>query len=204
MLVIIKTKLLYVCLIWFDWSVEKMNDHNIQTPTGSIRDALNFQLQISWQLLDIHLTDLKDEEYHWRPAARGLHVSNESGIWRADWPESEAYDIGPANIAWLTWHIMYWWSMALDHSFGNGTLSREDVSCPGNIKETRETITHLRSKWDAEVAKLSDDELLSSEQTRWPFKDMPFHKLAGWLNLELMKNAAEIGYCRFLYASQKR
>jgi hypothetical protein len=27
-----------------------------------------------------------------------------------------------------------------------------------------------------------------------------FRELAGWLNLELMKNAAEIGYGRFLYA----
>ncbi|WP_051251388.1 DinB family protein [Paenibacillus harenae] len=181
-----------------------MNDNNIQKSTSSIRDTLNFQLQISWQILDIHLTGLTDDEYHWRPAAKGLHVSNESGVWRADWPESEAYDIGPANIAWLTWHITFWWSMALDYSFGDGTLSREEVSCPGNIKDTKETIIRLRDKWEAAVAELPDDELLSSERTRWPFIDKPFHEFAGWLNLELMKNAAEIGYCRFLYASQKK
>ena len=27
-----------------------------------------------------------------------------------------------------------------------------------------------------------------------------FSDLAGWLNVELMKNAAEIGYARFLFA----
>ncbi|CAG7614127.1 DinB family protein [Paenibacillus allorhizosphaerae] len=180
-----------------------MNDKNIQNIPGSIRNTLHFQFQISWKLLEIHLTDLNDEEYHWRPASKGLHVSNASGVWRADWPESEAYDIGPASIAWLTWHITFWWSMVLDHSFGNGTLTREEVHCPGNIKDTTATIFHFRDKWQAAVAELSDDELLSSERTRWPFNDKSFHELAAWLNLELMKNASEIGYCRFLYASQK-
>ncbi|MBB6215346.1 hypothetical protein HNQ80_001435 [Anaerosolibacter carboniphilus] len=180
-----------------------MNDKNIQNLTDSIRNTLNFQFQISWQILEIHLTDLKDEEYLWRPALKGLHVFNEAGVWRADWPESEEYDIGPASIAWLTWHVIFWWSMVLDHSFGNGTLSREDVTCLGNIKETRERINHLRDEWETAVAELSDHELFSTERTRWPFTDKPFHELAAWLNLELMKNAAEIGYCRFLYASQK-
>jgi hypothetical protein len=180
-----------------------MND-NIQNSASNLRDTLNFQLQIPWQLLELHLTGLKDDEYHWRPALKGLHVFDESGVWRADWPESEEYDIGPANIAWLTWHITFWWSMVLDYSFGDGTLTRENVSCPGNIEETRETIIHLRDKWEAAVAELSDDELLSSERTKWPFIDRPFHELAAWLNIELMKNAAEIGYCRFLYASQRK
>lgn len=181
-----------------------MNDKHIQSTSDCIRNTLNFQFQISWSLLEIHLASLKDEEYLWRPASKGLHVFNESGVWRADWPESEAYDIGPASIAWLTWHITFWWEMVLDYSFGNGTITREDVSCSGNIKETRERITHLRNEWETAVAKLPDDELLSSDRTRWPFTDKPLHELAAWLNLELMKNAAEIGYCRFLYASQQK
>jgi hypothetical protein len=31
-------------------------------------------------------------------------------------------------------------------------------------------------------------------------QDRPFSDIVGWLNVELMKNAAEIGYARFLYA----
>ncbi|MDF2927423.1 MAG: hypothetical protein K0R57_6337 [Paenibacillaceae bacterium] len=53
----------------------------------------------------------------------------------------------------------------------------------------------------AALTELPNDEFLSGNRTRWPFADKPFHELAAWLNLELMKNAAEIGYCRFLYAS---
>jgi hypothetical protein len=179
-----------------------MNDENMKNSTNNIRNTLNFQFQISCQLLEFHLTDLKNEEYLWRPTLNGLHVSHESGVWRVDWPESEAYDLGPASIAWLTWHITFWWSMVLDHSFGKRTLTRKDVSCLGNIKETRERIDHLRAEWETALAELSDDELLSNERTRWPFMDKPFHMLVAWLNLELMKNASEIGYCRFVYGSQ--
>lgn len=181
-----------------------MKNKHVIIPTNSIRNTLNFQFEISRELLEIHLTDLSEEEYHWQPASKGLHISHESGDWRVDWPESEEYDMGPSSIAWLTWHVTYWWSMVLDYSFGNGTLTREDVICSGNIKETRQTITHLRDEWEAKVAELSEDEFTSNERTRWPFTDKPFHELAAWLNLELMKNAAEIGYCRFLFSSQKK
>ncbi|MBD2870013.1 DinB family protein [Paenibacillus arenilitoris] len=179
-----------------------MKNKPLQTPVSNIRSSLDFQHQISWQLLDYHLTGLVDEEYRWRPAARGLHVANESGVWRADWPESETYDIGPASIAWLTWHITFWWSMVLDNSFGNGTLTREEVRCPGNIEETIKRINQLRMEWQTALAIMPDDELLAVERTKWPFTGKPFHELAAWLNLELMKNASEIGYCRFLYASR--
>jgi len=180
-----------------------MDENAGQNPAGILRNTLNFQFRISCQLLDFHLEGLTDEEYHWRPAARGLHISNRSGEWRADWPESEAYEIGPPSIAWLTWHITFWWSMVLDYTFGNGSLAREDVGSGGCFLDMKERITNLREKWEAAIAELPDEELLSSERTRWPFTDRPLHELAAWLNLELMKNAAEIGYCRFLYGARK-
>jgi hypothetical protein len=178
--------------------------HNSKIYPSVIRDTLRNQFQISWQMLEIHLADLTDEEYLWRPAPKGLHIWNESGVWKADWPESEGYDIGPASTAWLTWHIMFWWSLVLDYSFGEGKQTHEDISCYGNIKQTKEKIIHLHDKWNLKVSMLSDDEFLSSERTRWPFTDKPFHELVAWLNIELMKNAAEIGYGRFLYHSQNR
>lgn len=133
-----------------------------------------------------------------------MHIHNEDGKWRADWPDSESYDIGPANIAWLTWHIIFWWSMVLDYSSGDGTLAHEEIQWPGSITAVREKINHLRDSWKTLLEELSDDELFSCKRTHWPFTDKPFYELAGWLNLELMKNASEIGYCRFLYATRKR
>jgi hypothetical protein len=172
----------------------------MKAPVDGIRDILDGQLNVAWKLLDLHLTGLTDEECLWRPAARGLHVLNDSGTWRAEWPETEAYATGPPSIAWLTWHIGFWWSTVLNHSFGDRTLRREDITWPGAAEATREWLTRLHDEWVAALAALPDHELRSAERTRWPFADKPFYQLAAWLNLELMKNAAEVGYCRFLYA----
>jgi hypothetical protein len=48
--------------------------------------------------------------------------------------------------------------------------------------------------------RITADELRSTQRTRWPFRDRPFGDVVAWLNVELAKNAAEIGYARFLYA----
>lgn len=92
-----------------------------------LRDTLLRQFDITWALTEYHLNGLTTEECLWRPAARGLHVRERDGEWRADWPEHEGYDLGPASMAWLTWHMIFWWSSVLDHSFGEGKLTREQV-----------------------------------------------------------------------------
>lgn len=85
-----------------------MQDENTANPPCILRNTLDFQFQIAWQLLDLHLTGLQDEEFFWRPASKGLHVYRESGIWRAEWPESEEYDIGPAQhiLADMAYHLL--------------------------------------------------------------------------------------------------
>lgn len=179
---------------------EKMD--GLRHASGTAESALHFQYQISSQLLEIHLTGLDDDEFFWKPAMRGLHLVNEAEGWRPDWPESEGYEIGPASIGWLSWHMIYWWSMVLDHSFGSGTLTREQIPCPASAEEAKKTIQQLEEKWEAELSQLSDDEFRATNRTCWPFSDKPFYELYAWLNVELMKNAAEIGYCRFLYAAR--
>ena len=51
-----------------------MSDKNIKKPVDEIRNLLEFQFEISWQMLEIYLTDLKDSECLWRPSSRGLHI----------------------------------------------------------------------------------------------------------------------------------
>ena len=122
------------------------------------------------------------------------------GRWRADWPDHEGYDVGPPSIAWLTWHLGFWWSMVLDHSFGRGTLSRENVLWPGNADDVREWLGGLQGQWRVALEQVADEELQSTERTQWPFQHRPFGDVIAWVNVELSKNAAEIGYARFLYA----
>jgi hypothetical protein len=169
--------------------------------TDETRDVLLRQLDTAWKLAWFHLEGLSTDECLWRPARAGLHVRRAAkGQWRADWPEHEAYTLGPPSIAWLTWHLGFWWSMALEHSFGQGQLAREDVTWPGDADAVRAWLGGLAGRWRAAVAATTPDELRSAERTRWPFVSRPFADVVAWVNVELAKNAAEIGYARFLYA----
>lgn len=169
------------------------------------RDYLIRQLDTVWKLTQFHLDGLTTEECLWRPAAKGLHVQQDpDGRWRAEWPEHEGYDLGPASIAWLSWHLGFWWSMVLDHSFGDATLSRENVAWPGTADGVREWLVGLEARLRAALEQLDDDDLRSPARTRWPFQDRPFGDIVAWINVELTKNAAEIGYVRFLYAASSR
>lgn len=165
------------------------------------RGYLSRQFETAWKLTSLHLDGLTTEECLWRPAPEGLHVDRVSdGSWRADWPDHEGYDVGPPSIAWLTWHLGFWWSMVLDHSFGNRSLSRENVMWPGNADAVRKWLGRLQGQWRVVLEQITDDELRSAQRTRWPFRDRPFGDVIAWVNVELTKNAAEIGYARFLYA----
>lgn len=167
-----------------------------------VRDALLRQLDIAWALTEYHLTGLGTEECLWRPASRGLHVDQREGTWVADWPEQEGYDLGPSSIAWITWHMVFWWSSVLDHSFGAGTLTREDVHWPGSAEAVKSRLTELHGEWRKQLERLDDADLRGTSRTRWPFQDKPFMDVVGWLNIELTKNAAELGYVRFLHGAR--
>ena len=169
--------------------------------TNETLHYLTRQFETAWKLTSYHLEGLTTEECLWRPARKGLHVHQlPDGSWRADWPDREGYDIGPASIAWLTWHMGFWWSMTLNHSFGDGTLTRENVLWPGTADGVRDLIGRLQGEWRAVLEQVTDEDLRSSERTHWPFQNRPFGDVIAWVNVELTKNASEIGYARFLYA----
>jgi hypothetical protein len=173
--------------------------------TDHSRDYLIRQLDTAWQLARYHLDGLSTEECMWRPAKVGLHVRQTTdGTWAADWPDHEGYSIGPPSIAWVTWHLGFWWSMVVNHSFSDGTLTREDVRWPGDADAVRAWITRLHDEWHAALSELDAVDLQSTQRARWPFQNRPFGDVVAWANIELTKNAAEIGYARFLYAVRGR
>jgi hypothetical protein len=90
--------------------------------------------------------------------------------------------------------------MVLNHSFGDGTLSRENVMWPGDADGVRQWLGQLQGQWRVVLEHITDDDLRSAQRTRWPFQDRPFGDVVAWVNVELTKNAAVIGYARFLYA----
>ena len=171
-----------------------MGDHEI-------KENILFQLDMCWQLYLYHMDKLEEEEALWTFSPSGLQVRKQDDEWHIDWPESESYEIGPSSIAWIMWHIIYWWSTALDYNFGDGTLKKEEVLWPGSIEQANRTIKELHDKWVSKLSDLSDSEYKSKQYSKWPFEDQNFVDIALWLNGELMKNVAEIGYGRFLYAA---
>lgn len=171
----------------------------------ALKDTLRKQLDTAWSLADYHLKGLTDAEALWRPAVCGPHLQRTaSAKWEADWPEDESYSLGPPSIAWLMWHMQFWWSMVLDHSFGSGALVRDSVKWPGSAEASRARIIELHDRWMAQIDKCSHSEMLSNSLARWPATDCSFSDIVAWVNVELMKNAAEIGYVRFLYATRVR
>ena len=173
------------------------------TSDHPLRDTLLTQLETAWALTTYHLSGLTTEECLALPGRVGLRVHQDAGgVWRAEWPASESYAIGPATIAWLTWHMGFWWSMVTDHSFGAGSLQKDDVVWLGTAEATRAWLTRLHDGWRAAVLKLTDEDLRSPQRSRWPLADQPFAAIVAWVNLELMKNAAEIGYARFVLGAR--
>lgn len=167
---------------------------------GTAAGYLIRQLGTAWKLASYHLNGLTTEECLWLPSRRGLTVHQGASGWQADWPDRETYDIGPPSIAWLTWHMGFWWSMVLNHSFGDGSLARESIRWPGSAVAVRDRLGQLEQEWRGHLERLDDAELASAGRSRWPFADRPFGDIVAWANLELTKNAAELGYARFLYA----
>ncbi len=166
-----------------------------------IKENILFQLDMCWQLYLYHTDNIGEEEALWAYSLTGLQVRKQEDGWYIDWPETESYEIGPSSIAWIMWHIIYWWSTALDYNFGEGTLKKEDIHWPGSVEKAKATISLLHDRWVSKLKELPDADDQLKQYAKWPLADRSFTDNALWLNAELMKNAAEIGYGRFLYAS---
>ncbi|WP_059103435.1 DinB family protein [Shouchella shacheensis] len=169
----------------------------------SLIDNIKFQFSISKQLLDYHLTSLEQEEYMWKSPKSGLFLKEFEGEWFADLPETESYDLGTPSVAWTLWHITFWWEMVFDNAFGEGKVKKEDIKVTTDVAEIKRQINSLAERWESKLNQLTSEDYQSKKYSKFPFNnEVEFHKLASWLNLELIKNASEVGYARFDYAKR--
>lgn len=167
-----------------------------------VRDTLLRQFDMAWRLNAYHLETLTTEDCLWRPAPAGPHLyQGEDGLWRAELPTREDYDLGPASIGWINWHMLYWWSMALDQTWGPGRLSVDDIVWPGDADALRLALSELHDQWRNALENADEPSLNSTNRIRWPFVDRTLADLFAWANVELTKAAAEVGYVRFLKAA---
>jgi DinB superfamily len=172
--------------------------------TTSLLDVIRWQFDLTWSLLDGHLAALSDDECLWEPSDGCWTVRETApGHWLADWEEPEPTPAPPSTIAWVTWHVGWWWTETLARTSGTLPPPRTEIGWPGSAADTVAWLRGLRERWFGVLDRLTEADLAAVAP--YPWQDRPDRTVAhmiGWVNAELMKNAAEIGQLRFLYAAR--
>ena len=166
----------------------------------SRRDLLRWQFDLTWSLFELHLEQLKPEDFLWEPATRCATMRpGVDGGWVPDWPEPEPAPAPIPTIGWVSWHIGWWWTVTLDHAQGRAPRDRGEIEWPGDGRATIEWLRGLRRDWLAVLDRLTDADLDVTAPFRWQNNaERTVAHMVAWVNSELMNNAAEIGQLRLL------
>lgn len=169
----------------------------------SRRDLLRWQFDLTWSLLELHLEELASEDFLWEPATHCWTVrpSGEGG-WVTDWEVPEPEPVPVPTIGWITWHVGWWWTVTIDHLQGKTPPDRVEVVWPGDGEAAVQWLRGLRREWLAVLDRLSDTDLDTVAPFPWvDDREKTVAHMMAWVNAELMKNTAEIGYLRLLRAA---
>ncbi|WP_029117816.1 DinB family protein [Mycobacterium sp. URHB0044] len=169
----------------------------------SSADAVVDQFDLIWALADLHLTALTEDDFLWEPAEVSWSVRPDAmGVWRPDWSDAEPDPIPVPTIGWLSWHIDWWWSTALDHLDGRPPRAREDVVWPGTGEQAVARLHELAAQWRRALTGLIADDLQRPSSFPWPpDAGRTVEDTALWVNVELTKNVSEIGQLRLIRAA---
>jgi hypothetical protein len=163
------------------------------------RDLLRDQYELTWALFEYHLERLRPEDFLWEPVELCWTLRRgPGGVWIPDWADSEPDPVPVPTIAWLTWHIGWWWTVTLDHALGRTPQERAEIRWPGE-EGTVEWLRGLGTEWSLALSETDLD-----EPATFPWqgaRGKTAAHTAAWVNSELMKNAAEIGQLRMLRAA---
>jgi DinB family protein len=158
---------------------------------GWVHDLFRWQFDLTWSLFEFHLERLEPDDFLWEPAKLVWTVRD--GV--PDWDEAELDPIPVPTLAWVTWHIGWWWSVTLDHVTGRPPRERTDIRWPGP-EETVAWLRGLRDEWVEVLGTLDPD-----APSTLPWQSETVGHVVAWLNAELMKNVTEIGQLRLLRAA---
>jgi hypothetical protein len=94
--------------------------------------VLLWQLDAAKSLLDIATAGLTDGEALRAPSSEVWTVRRGSDqLWVADWADDHPDPPPPTTVAWLLWHIGWWWSDVTGRAFAYGPVKLEDATWPG-------------------------------------------------------------------------
>ncbi|BDH72270.1 MULTISPECIES: DinB family protein [Streptomyces] len=168
-------------------------------------ELLRWQADLTWSLFTYHLDRLEPGDFLREPAAVCWTVHEDAdGRWWPDWAESEPDPVPVPTIAWLTWHIGWWWTTAVADVRGTEPPGRTEIAWPGEGAAAVAWLRELREEWTAVLDGLDDAALDRPSAYPWDAEaGLTVGHTAAWVNAELMKNAAEIGQLRLRYAAER-
>jgi DinB family protein len=163
-----------------------------------------WQFDLTWALADLHLSALADDDFLWEPTSLCWTVRPDAaGVWRPDWADAEPDPIPVPTVGWLTWHIDWWWSVAVDHLTGATPRDRTDVTWPGNGPAAVARLRELARRWRELLEGMTADDLARPSALPWGADSgRTVAQTVLWANVELTKNISEIGQLRLLRAAQ--
>jgi len=166
-------------------------------------DAVRRQFDLAWALTDLHLAALLEEDFLWEPAALCWTVRrDDAGQWHADFADVEPDPVPVPTIAWLTWHIDFWWSAALDALAGRTPCGAADVTWAGSGSAAVARVRVLAERWRNVLADLGAEDLAAPAAYPWSAEDgRTVADTVLWVTVELTKNASEIGLLRMQRAA---
>ncbi|WP_043639093.1 DinB family protein [Nonomuraea candida] len=169
----------------------------------SRNELARWQFELTWSLFEYHLERLRPGDFLWEPGPRCWTVREDAaGRWVPDWVEVEPDPVPVPTIGWVSWHIGWWWSVAIDHLSGREPRERTEVTWPGDGEAAVGWLRGLREEWLAVLDRLSDADLDATAP--FPWQGDPAYTVAhmiAWVNTELTKNVTEIGQLRLLRAA---
>lgn len=172
---------------------------------GSRGDRLaliRWQFDAGRRLLQLHLGSLTDEICTWEPAGGSWTVHRRGGRWHADWEQPEPVPPPPTTIARHLWQVGALFTVVSDQVLQEGERRMTDVAWPGSLTAATAWLTDGLRRWEGLLNGLSETDLdrrLGGGRPGWPFA-----RTAAWMNLELIKNAAEVGTIRRIRHAAER
>ena len=171
----------------------------------SVREVLVDQFDLVWALTELHLAALSEDDFPWRPSDLVWTVRQDAdGAWRPDWADVEPDPIPVPTVAWLTWQMLWYWTTALARLEQRDPPDRHDVTWPGTGMAAIDALRDLSTRWRAALVALDDEGLARPSAFPWPADaGRTVAHMVAWLNVELAKNAAEIGQIRMIRATTR-
>jgi hypothetical protein len=174
------------------------NERPKDVMTAATHELLLQQLDIPWMLASqYYLPALTDELLHWEPSANCVGLRREGESFYPEWP-GETEPFPDTTAGWITWHMEWWWTNTIAGVEDGEAADPLTFAWSGSADASRAKLAGLHDRW-VEILTSTDPYQLCSA----PFPEpQPLSVVAAWLNVELMKNVAELGVLSRLYANR--